>query len=166
MALAREATSTAAWALHWSSEATHTFPDSPGTWAPTSKHRPSLGASGISLPHASSALSPLAFSMLQGGAMAGQKLGPYFLSPPVSFHVLYRMHRQNHMPFPGISSWIFKVNGAIPLRLLLACFAALLTGHSRLLQSLTQWICLVQIQFRSFSLVQRHEMMDWRFHNC
>lgn len=64
--------------------------------------------------------------------MAGQKLGPQFLSSlgGCCFHVLCRMHRQDHMPWPGISSRMFKVNSAIPLTLLLVCSAAFPTVHS------------------------------------
>lgn len=80
IALAREAFSTAAQALHRRSEATHTSTDSPGTRASAAKHRPTLGASG-SLSHASSAVSSSIFCAARRAHSRAEAHLLFFVTP-------------------------------------------------------------------------------------
>lgn len=168
MALVKEAASMAAQALHRRSEATHTSMCSPRTWALTSKHRLNLGASGSSL----QVLLSLIFSGI--------------------FWAARRAHgRAEAQPLFLVTSWriLFFSMCSIGCIGKIICLAwASVVGCSRqmvqypsdchlpallLSQQTTRYIkvtnsvdCFVQIQFRSFSLAQRHEMVNGRFQNC
>lgn len=71
MALARKGAHRAAQALPWRSKASHISICSPGPQAPTSKPRPTLGATGTSCPLQAlfPPSSPLALSVLKGELM-------------------------------------------------------------------------------------------------